>query len=229
MTNGIGSLRWAAWLRALLVAAALLPAAAQAQAREPVRFAQGATVTTITGQVQGAQVREYLLQRQVLGQGVELTLSGTSPESVFVRVYPAGRGAGTELPLQAGANESTFRLTIPASGDYVIRVTVRNPEAERRAIVFSLRVALLQRVENTSYFIVDFVCIDRTTLRVLTPQDRSAARIERLGQAWVLPRVETPPGAVRFSDNATTFTSRGEEGILERRNLQTLRCRLAGR
>jgi len=208
--------------------AALLPAAAFAQAREPVRFARGATVANVTGQLVGTQVREYLLQAPGR-QAVELTVSGARPESLFIRVIPSGRMPGAELPLAAGANESSFRLTIPAQGDYIIRVALRDPAADRRGVVFSLRVAFVDQVDATYYYAVNFTCSDRSTLRVLTTQDRTSARVERMGQAWVLPRMEAAQGTVRFGDSATSFTNRGEEGLLERRNLTALRCRQAGR
>jgi len=219
---------WIAGLGALCAALAMLPSTAFAQAREPVRFAPGATVANVSGQLQGNQVREYLLRIQA-PQAVELTVSGAPPEALFIRVIPSGRGPGAEIPLAVGANESSFRITLPSAGDYIIRVALRTPEESRRVVAFALRVAFVPRVDNAAYYVVDFVCADRTTLRVLTTQDRSAARIERLGQAWVLPRIEAPQNTVRFSDASTSFTSRGEEGVLERRNLPTLRCRQAGR
>ena len=205
------------------------PTVALAQAREPVRFAHGATVANVTGQLEGRQVREYMLSGQQPGQGVEITVGGVRPEALFIRVIPSGRMPGAELPLSAGTNEASFRVTIPSQGDYVLRVALREPEANRRGVVFNLRVSLLSRAETAQYFIVDFTCADRSALRVMTTQDRTAARIERMNQAWVLPRVETPQGTVRFSDGVTSFTSRGEEGTLERRNLAALRCRQQGR
>ena len=219
---------WVAGLGAVCAALIALPSAAFAQAREPVRFAPGATVANVAGQLVGNQVREYLLRTQA-PQAVELTVSGAPPETLFIRVIPSGRSPSAEIPLAVGANESSFRITLPAAGDYIIRIALRTPEDNRRTVTFALRVALMPRVDNTAYYVVDFVCADRTTLRVLTTQDRSAARIERLGQAWVLPRIEAPQGTVRFSDASASFVSRGEEGVLERRNLPTLRCRQAGR
>lgn len=213
----------------VLLLALLLPGAALAQAREPVRFQPGATVANVTGQLQGTQVREYMLAHQQAGQTIEFTVGGVAPDAIFLRVMPSGRMPGTELPLSAGTNDATFRTTIPTTGDYVVRVALRNPAANRQGAVFTLRVALVSREEAPRYYIVDFTCTDRSQLRVMTTLDRSAARIERMGQAWVLPRVETSPGQVRFADAATTFTSRGEEGVLERRNLAPLRCRQAGR
>lgn len=225
-----GMLRnWAMRFGVAALLALAAPAAALAQAREPVRFAHGATVANVSGNLQGRQVREYMLSGQQPGQAIEITVGGVRPDALFVRVTPSGRMPGAELPLSVGTNEANFRVILPSQGDYVVRVALRDPETERRGVVFNLRIALLSRAEAAQYIVVDFTCADRSALRVMTTQDRTAARIERMNQAWVLPRVETPQGSVRFSDGATSFTSRGEEGVLERRNLASLRCRQQGR
>ena len=207
---------------AMVCIMALLASAAWAQTREAVRFARGANAVVISGTIQGSQYREHSLRARA-GQQLELAVVTPGSDAVLLRVFPAGRGQVEDLPNRSAANEP-WRVSFPAEGEYIVRVALPAPG---RPLNYRIRLAVSDAPPPV-IFVVEFLCADRSTVQLVMPEDRASARIERLGQSWLLPRAESPTGT-RFADAAASFTSRGEEGILERRGAPSLRCRQVGR
>ncbi len=207
---------------AMVCVVALLAGAAWAQTREAVRFARRANTVVISGTLQGSQYREHSLRARA-GQQLQITVVAPGADALLLRVFPGGRGQGEDLPNRAGANEP-WRVSLPAEGEYILRVA---PQAAGRPVSYRIRLALSDAPPPV-IFVVEFLCADRSTVQLIMPEDRASARVERLGQSWLLPRAESPTGT-RFADAAASFTSRGEEAILERRGVPALRCRQVGR
>lgn len=198
---------------------------AEAQQRDTVRLARPANSAVVTGSVQGTRYRDHVLHVRA-GQNLEITVLAPSANMVLVRVFPIGRVQGEEVPNTATGNDP-WRGTLPIEGDYAIRVTLPASGAPSRgAVNYRLRINLLD-APQVQVFVVPFICADRSALQVVFAADRMAARVERLGQTWQLPRSDST-GGIRFSEAGISFTSVGEEAILERRGLPSLRCRRAG-
>lgn len=207
---------------ATLALACLAAGQVQAQQREPVRFARNSNAAIVSGTVQAGQARELVLRARA-GQGLEVAVLAPRPELLELRVAPPGGTAADALPNTASPGQP-WQTSLPVEGEYVIRLS---PAGAGRVVNYRLRVTLTEAPPAT-VFVIDFTCLDRSTLRVTLPEDRTSARVERLGQAWQLPRLEGV-GSVRFADAGVAFTARGEEALFERSGLPALRCRQAGR
>ncbi|MCS7079168.1 MAG: hypothetical protein NZ585_03845 [Chloracidobacterium sp.] len=110
------------------------------QSSRPVRlrFTPGAFSTTVSGTLTGYAYRDYVVRARA-GQVLSFALSRSTPQPVGV-VLPAG--GGDPLP---GGEDRTGHVTLPADGDYIVRVLLMRNDARRtkRAIRFSLTVEIL--------------------------------------------------------------------------------------
>jgi len=218
------------WLKAIAIVTAisLAPTMVLGQAREPIRFARGANAANVSGRLEGPQHRDHLLRARA-GQDVEITVASVYADLIQVRLFPAGRGLDAALPLERGGTGVSFQAKVPNDGDYVIRVALRDPRAvPLEGAGYRLRVRLTSPAPASAIFVVEFLCADRTVLRLTTNEERSMVHLERLGQTWLLPRAESASG-VRFADANAAFSSRGEQALFERRSVPPLRCRQTGR
>lgn len=137
----------APWLKtpwfALAVAAALLApppdmASAQEIRQERVSFAAGASSATLKGTVRGYQSVDYLLGAAA-GQTMTVTLK-TSNASNYFNVLPPGSDEALFIGSTSG---NTFTGTLPAKGDYTVRVyLMRNAARRDETAKYTLSVAI---------------------------------------------------------------------------------------
>ncbi len=120
----------------LVLGLKLAPAFAQDDMRtEQVRFAAGATGTTINGQITGRESVLYTLGAEA-GQVLDISLSSNNTATYF-NVYAPGSGPGGEA-LGAGAlpdglmvDLNRFSGPLPVSGEYVVSVYLYRNAARR--------------------------------------------------------------------------------------------------
>jgi hypothetical protein len=114
-------------------------AAAQlsAQTKQRVRFARGASSSTVKGTVRGYAYRDYVIGASA-GQTVDVRLTSPDTFSVFTIFMPNGDN------LEGATQMDEFGGELPVSGDYVIRVGMMRAEARRRGSVsnYSLTVSI---------------------------------------------------------------------------------------
>lgn len=122
---------------ATLLLIALLSASAFAADKVttvPVKFAHGATGTTVSGTVQGYDTVDYTLGAKA-GQTISLKLSG-STNAYFNLFAP---GAQESLSLESDGQSFTGKL--PATGTYRIQVYQPRAQARRNQVAkYTLRV-----------------------------------------------------------------------------------------
>lgn len=97
---------------------------------ERVQFAQGASSTTIKGQVTGYNSVQYLVGAKA-GQTMTVTLKSDSGGNEFHVYAPSVKpGEGTAMDVGSGDPQS-FEGTLPADGDYTIQVYLVRAMARR--------------------------------------------------------------------------------------------------
>lgn len=119
------------FLAALLSSSAV---AADKVTTVPVKFAKGATGTTVSGTVRGYDTVEYTLDAKA-GQAISLELSGTT--NVYFNLYAPG--AQESLSLESDGQAFTGKL--PVAGPYRVQVYQPRAQARRnRAEKYTLRI-----------------------------------------------------------------------------------------
>ena len=125
---------------ALLLAGSASGAAAQevrAERVERVQFARGASSATMRGRIQGYRMVDYLVNARA-GQRMIVQLDTAGRSTYFVV-----RAPGSEDNLYDSTSGATARLTLPASGDYRIRVfQMRNAARRNERSNYSLTVRI---------------------------------------------------------------------------------------
>jgi len=131
------------FIGAMAMAAGLVPAPAAAQEVraeqvERVRFAPGATSATLRGRICGYQMVDYLVNARA-GQRMEVRFAARGRFTYYVV-----RAPGSQDNLFDGTTSGdTARLTLPASGDYRIRVfQMRNAARRGETSNYSLTVRI---------------------------------------------------------------------------------------
>jgi len=129
------------FLVCLFTALNLVAAPSYAQrdiAKHPVQFAEGSTRTTIKGGITGNQTVDYTL-RAAAGQTMSVKLSGRS--TVYYNVLPPGSSG--EALFVGSRDGSTSTTTLPAGGEYTIRVyQMGNAKSSGQRSNFTLDVAI---------------------------------------------------------------------------------------
>jgi hypothetical protein len=108
-----------------------------AQAKHRVRFARGASGTTVRGTVRGYAYRDYVIGASA-GQTIWAKLRSPNTPSVFAIFRPDGEN------LEGAAELDRFDGELPVSGDYVIRVLMMRSAARRRGSMsnYSLTISI---------------------------------------------------------------------------------------
>lgn len=112
----------------LLAALCSLPSVTSGQAKQRVRFARGTTEATVRGTVRGYEYRDHIVGASV-GQSISVKLNSPNTFSVFSIFLPNGEN------LEGAAQVNEYQGTLPASGDYSIRVLMMRAQARRRGSV----------------------------------------------------------------------------------------------
>ncbi len=124
----------------MLVAGSASAATAQevrAERVERVQFARGASSATVRGRVEGYRMVDYLVNARA-GQRMTVRLETKGRFTYFVV-----RAPGSEDNLYDSTSGDTARLTLPASGDYRIRVfQMRNAARRGERSTYSLTVSV---------------------------------------------------------------------------------------
>jgi hypothetical protein len=111
----------------VLAQSAPLEAVADSDIRqEPVQFAKGASSTVIKGQLKGDATVDYVV-RAAAGQTLSVKLQETNPQNYFNVMPPASQGSA----MFVGDTGEDYSGTLPADGDYVVRVYLMRPAARR--------------------------------------------------------------------------------------------------
>ena len=110
---------------------------AQAQSKQRVRFAKGASQATISGRVQGYAYKDYIVAARA-GQTISVKLNSRNTFAVLTIFTPDADN------LEGATETDEFSGELPATGDYVIRVGMMRAEARRKnsLAVFSLRISV---------------------------------------------------------------------------------------
>ncbi|MEO1191541.1 MAG: hypothetical protein AAFY02_07280 [Pseudomonadota bacterium] len=116
------------FLIAFCLAFALWPLATSAQGlqEERITFEPGTTGAVISGGINGNQIVDYLITAQA-GQRMEVTFEPSNPSAYFNLLYeknPKALHIGTLYG-------NRFSDTLPATGDYRVRVYLANSAARR--------------------------------------------------------------------------------------------------
>jgi hypothetical protein len=119
--------------------------------KERVQFKKGQAAATIDGRIQGYECVDYMLGAKA-GQTMNVSLN-TGSSSNYFNVLPPG----SEAAIAMGANlGNTWSGTLPADGDYRIRVYLMRSAARRNeAAQYTLTVGITgppdAKVERTPY------------------------------------------------------------------------------
>lgn len=116
----------------LVISFGILTAAAQT--KQPVRFVRGATSATVSGTVRGYAYKDYVV-RVLAGQTLDVHLDKKT-SSVFTIFRPNGDN------LEGAAEMNEFSTTLPASGDYVVRVMMMRAQARRPKSISSYKLTI---------------------------------------------------------------------------------------
>lgn len=120
------------WLLVALLSSSVL--AADKITTIPVKFAHGATGTTVSGSVQGYDTVEYTLAAKA-GQTIDLKLSG-STNAYFNLFAP-----DMQESLSLESDGQSFTVKLPANGNYRIQVYQPRAQARRNQVAkYSLRI-----------------------------------------------------------------------------------------
>lgn len=123
---------------ALWLASTAGPSAAAMESR-PVRFAKGASETTLTGTLKGDQVIDYKLRAQA-GQTLAVSLKTGNPGNYFNVLPPKSKDLAIFVG-STGGNDWSGAL--PTSGEYTVRVyLMRNAARRNESANFALTVGV---------------------------------------------------------------------------------------
>lgn len=102
---------------------------------EPQRisFAPGSSAATVSGRVQGAQVRDYILNARA-GQTMSTSIIGTSSALQVIVMLPNSRTLYT--------GSGNWSGVLPASGDYYVRVRIVPEEQANASGEYSLTISI---------------------------------------------------------------------------------------
>lgn len=120
-----------------IAAVMFFAASSFAQSRSVVRFPKGQTQTTVRGAVRTSRYIDYIVSARI-GQIISVKLDAKNPDLKFV-VYDPNK----EIP-DGATNVRSWTASIPASGDYAIRVILprngsRAETSASYAVSFSLK------------------------------------------------------------------------------------------
>ena len=134
-------------MRGLLPAAfagliAAMPATAQDARSERIRFAAGATGTTIEARIEGYELVEYLLGARS-GQVMTVSMRTDNPSSYF-NIFAPGTTPAHDAAMFIGSIEGTaYEGVLPADGEYLIQVYLMRNAARRDEVAnYSLEVTI---------------------------------------------------------------------------------------
>lgn len=127
----------------VLALTVLAPALAQANDSQrtvrSVRFVDGATRTTIQGQIRGYQVIDYQVHAAA-GQTMTVTLSARHPAAYFNLLPPQSQDSAMRV---GSLDENHFTGLLPDDGVYTIRVYLMRAAARRQeSSAFSLDLSI---------------------------------------------------------------------------------------
>jgi hypothetical protein len=114
---------------AAIIAALVLAGTAAASAgirQEPVQFAKGSSSTVITGQIKGDTTIDYVV-RAAAGQTLSVKLQKSNGQNYFNVLPPGSTGSA----MFVGDSGENYSGTVPADGDYAVRVYLMRPAARR--------------------------------------------------------------------------------------------------
>jgi len=119
----------------LLVSLLLLHQPASARAQDSVRteriqFKRGATSASVKGHIKGYQVVDYLVGARQ-GQSMNASLASRNTATYFNILPP---GSKDEAIFNGSISENQFEGTLPASGDYRLRVYMMRSAARRNEV-----------------------------------------------------------------------------------------------
>jgi hypothetical protein len=109
----------------LLLSAALASAEVSIR-KERVQFAKGETGATIKGTIKGDETVDYILNAQK-GQSMVVILEASNTSAYF-NVLPPGSDEAIFIGSTSG---NRYEGTLPASGDYTVRVYLMRSAARR--------------------------------------------------------------------------------------------------
>jgi len=107
-----------------------LPALAQASKSQRVQFKPGATSATITGTIKGYQDIDYVVGAKQ-GQSMNVTVATKHGATYFNILAP---GETNVAFFNGSMSENQYEGTLPASGDYRIRVYMMRSAARRNEV-----------------------------------------------------------------------------------------------
>lgn len=118
---------------------------AQTISQETIKFTSKAKVATISGTLKGDNVRDYLI-RATKGQVLSVQLK-TNNTSAYFNVLPADSSKGIFIGSIEG---DTAKLSLPANGNYRIRVyLMRNAARRHESVKYRIDVSLKDAVTST--------------------------------------------------------------------------------
>jgi len=94
--------------------------------QEPVQFAKGSSSTVITGQIKGDTTIDYVV-RAAAGQTLSVKLQKSNGQNYFNVLPPGSTGSA----MFVGDSGENYSGTLPADGDYAVRVYLMRPAARR--------------------------------------------------------------------------------------------------
>jgi hypothetical protein len=99
-----------------------------AVALEPTDFRPSELRESIEGALSGKKGLDYLIRGKA-GQILRLSASSKRPKELLLRVLPPA-GEGPDLFSNAATAELSTEMTLPANGDYVLKIGLRKPGAK---------------------------------------------------------------------------------------------------
>lgn len=110
---------------------------AMAQTKQRVRFAAGATSTTIRSSVRGYSYRDYIVGARA-GQTIEVQVTSANTFTIFSIFQPNGDGLGDAFQVDQFSGE------LPSDGNYVVRVGMMRAGARlpRSIANFTLKISV---------------------------------------------------------------------------------------
>lgn len=130
-------------LATLVTAPALFPTPALSEIRkERVQFNSGTSGTTLKGTIKGEKIVDYLINAKA-GQLMTVSLTTNNGGNSF-NIFAPGKVPGNDAALFIGEmNDNRFKGTLPASGDYLIRVALIRSAARRNEVAnYQLKITI---------------------------------------------------------------------------------------
>lgn len=126
--------------RVVVLWALLLCLSAHAQIRtEQVHFAAGSSGITLQGKIKGSETVDYQLSARG-GQSMTVTLAAGNPSAYFNVLPPGSNDVGI---FTGSIDGDAFEGTLPADGDYKVRVYLMRSAARRNeASDYTLQIAI---------------------------------------------------------------------------------------